>query len=121
MPGSQMLQTYLRRFRERFEPALKTYLTLKIKDLRQIDPMAGTIASITRDFILQGGKRLRAALVAIGYRSIEGEEPDAILQPAIATELLHTFFLIHDDVIDRSSLRRNNPTVHQVFRRFFAD
>lgn len=121
MPGSQMLQTYLRRFRERFEPALKTYLTLKIKELEQIDHMAGTVASITRDFTLQGGKRLRAALVAIGYRSIKGEEPDAILQPAIATELLHTFFLIHDDVIDRSSLRRNNPTVHQVFRRFFAD
>ena len=35
-----------------------------------------------------------------------------MLHPAAAVELLHTFALLHDDVMDRSATRRGHPSAH---------
>jgi geranylgeranyl diphosphate synthase type I len=58
-----------------------------------------------------GGKRLRPYLVLKSCRLVGGREEDA-LPTAAALELLHTFTLIHDDIIDEDEKRRNLPTVH---------
>lgn len=113
MPGQ--LAVFLQQFRQRFEPALETYLNNKVQQFGVLDPVGVHLARVVRDFSLGSGKRLRAALVTIGYQATGAEPSEAILQPSIAVELLHTFFLIHDDIMDRSALRRNKPTVHEVF------
>ncbi len=59
------------------------------------------------------GKRLRPLFCRWGYRAAAPageEEPDGLVRAAAAVELLHTFAVIHDDVIDRSRLRRGVPT-----------
>lgn len=58
-----------------------------------------------------GGKRLRPRLCLTAYSLFKDEITDAILQPAAGLEVFHTFTLIHDDIMDRSPLRRGNPTV----------
>lgn len=114
---TQRLATFLPQFRERFEPVFRVYLESKVQQFEGIDPIGASLARVVHDFSLGSGKRLRAALVAIGYQAACAEQSEAILRPAIAVELLHNFFLIHDDIMDRSALRRNQPTVHEVFRQ----
>ncbi len=58
-----------------------------------------------------GGKRLRPRLCLTAYSLFRDEFSDEILQPAAGLEVFHTFTLIHDDIMDKSPLRRGNPTV----------
>ena len=58
-----------------------------------------------------GGKRIRPRLCLTAYSLFKDEIDDRILQPAAGLEVFHTFTLIHDDIMDRSPLRRGNPTV----------
>lgn len=58
-----------------------------------------------------GGKRLRPRLCLTTYSLFKDEFDDGILQPAAGLEVFHTFTLIHDDIMDRSPLRRRRPTV----------
>jgi heptaprenyl diphosphate synthase len=56
-----------------------------------------------------GGKRLRPALVLLAGRL--GRLREAHFRAAMAVELTHAATLVHDDVIDRSPIRRGRPTV----------
>ena len=58
-----------------------------------------------------GGKRVRPLLVLLAARSL-GARDEEVLDVAAAVELLHTFTLVHDDIMDRDELRRGQPTIH---------
>ena len=62
--------------------------------------------------ISAGGKRLRPAFCYWGYRAGGGVHDDRIVRVAASLELLHTFALVHDDIMDASNERRGEPTVH---------
>ncbi|MBR3979989.1 MAG: polyprenyl synthetase family protein [Bacteroidales bacterium] len=63
-------------------------------------------------YILQnGGKRVRASLVLMATKLFSGEFEKA-LPVALAFETFHNFTLIHDDIMDKASIRRGIPTVH---------
>lgn len=66
-----------------------------------------------------GGKRFRPALVVTAFRAFGGDTDalPAIWDIAAAFELLHTAFVIHDDVIDRDIERRGVPNVVGSFRQ----
>jgi len=53
-----------------------------------------------------GGKLVRPALVTTAYLGLGGDDNALVAQVAVSFELLHTAFLIHDDVIDRDLSRR---------------
>lgn len=59
-----------------------------------------------------GGKRFRPAFCYWGYRAALGTNSKAIVKVSAALELLHTFALVHDDIMDASEERRGLPTVH---------
>lgn len=61
--------------------------------------------------IAAGGKRLRPLLVLLVAGDEIAERPDGALRAAVAVELLHSATLVHDDVLDRATLRRGKPTV----------
>jgi geranylgeranyl diphosphate synthase type I len=65
-------------------------------------------------YIKAGGKRLRPLVVALSARIAGGNENIAI-PGAAAVEVLHTFTLIHDDIIDKDEVRRGVPTVHKIW------
>jgi geranylgeranyl diphosphate synthase type I len=59
-----------------------------------------------------GGKRIRPAFCYWGYRATGREHARAAVQAAASLELLHTFAIVHDDIMDRSEERRGVPTAH---------
>src|SRR5690349_20925985 len=67
-----------------------------------------------REFVLAGGKRLRPAFCLWAFVGAGGERDDAaVIDAGAALELLHTFALIHDDIMDNSARRRGGPTLHR--------
>ncbi|MBR4739880.1 MAG: polyprenyl synthetase family protein, partial [Bacteroidales bacterium] len=64
-----------------------------------------------RYMIAIGGKRIRPRLCLATYGIFADELTPQILEPAAGLEVFHTFTLIHDDIMDRSSLRRGHETV----------
>lgn len=66
----------------------------------------------------RGGKRFRPALVAASFDAFGGDRTadDGLCAVAAAFELLHTAFLVHDDVIDHDTERRGVPNVAGEFR-----
>jgi geranylgeranyl diphosphate synthase, type I len=70
-----------------------------------------------RALALRPAKRLRPRLVQLGFMLARGEAPpEPLWRFAAGLELLHTFLLIHDDVADRSELRRGGPTLQRLLR-----
>ena len=59
-----------------------------------------------------GGKRLRPVMALMACNLFSDKIDDAIL-PAAGLEVFHNFTLVHDDIMDQASVRRNSPTVHQ--------
>ena len=83
-------------------------------DLDLVEPLVAL-----RDLITAGGKRLRPAFCHWAFVGAGGDPDDAVaIDVGAALELLHTFALVHDDVMDGSDFRRGRPAVH---RRFITD
>ena len=59
-----------------------------------------------------GGKRLRPILLLMGANMFSDNIQKAIM-PALGIEVFHNFTLLHDDIMDRATVRRNQPTVHR--------
>jgi len=78
----------------------------------RVHPSALEMAEAVRDFTCGPGKRLRPVLMRVAYEGLGGIHPEAILQASCAVELMQSFLLIHDDIMDRSELRRGRPTLH---------
>lgn len=66
-----------------------------------------------------GGKRLRPALVLMSCELFSGKIDKAIM-PALGIEMFHNFTLLHDDIMDKSLIRRNKPTVHKKWNENIA-
>ena len=67
------------------------------------------------DYILKlGGKRVRPTLVLLAC-NLFSKSIDSALSPAIAVEVFHNFTLLHDDIMDNSSLRRGKKTVNKLW------
>ncbi|MEM7480088.1 MAG: polyprenyl synthetase family protein [Acidobacteriota bacterium] len=118
-PGTEEIRGFsqlLDSMRRTLEGALTDWLDPRCDAARAELPEAGDLADQVRRLVLAGGKRLRPALVAFSYRGCGGEDLDAVLPAAMSTELLHTYLLIHDDLMDHADLRRGEPTAHVVFR-----
>jgi len=78
------------------------------------------------DFVVNGGKRVRPRLCISTYRILadhlaEATAPRPVLWVASSLELFHAFMLVHDDLIDRSPLRRNRLSLHESIRRHSAN
>lgn len=76
------------------------------------------------EFILRKGKRIRPLLFLVAYKAFGGDRSlsdPLLLRSAIALELLHSFILIHDDIVDLSDRRRGLPTFHRTIERHLRD
>lgn len=106
--------------RERLDAALGSEVDRLSSRLVGLHPYLTPLAHEIRAFVLHGGKRLRPLFVLLGFQAAGGEDPQAVMGPALALELLHTCALVHDDVIDGATLRRGRPAVHAAFARRHA-
>lgn len=82
---------------------------------RSLDPVfAADIAERLSAFTLEGGSRIRPRLLWWSLRACGGSDARtaAALRIAAALELIQSCALIHDDVMDRSAVRRGRPSFH---------
>jgi geranylgeranyl pyrophosphate synthase len=77
------------------------------------------LARYAGETISAGGKRLRPLLVGLAAGA-PPPESDGLMHAAVAVELVHAATLVHDDVLDGSSLRRGRPTVFAAAGRDLA-
>src|SRR5439155_10488738 len=71
------------------------------------------LSDLVRDYPSRAGKGLRPALLLATCQAYGGSLADG-LGPAVALEMLHNAFLIHDDVEDASPSRRGAATLHET-------
>ena len=106
LSGSGSLQTYLGECRE--------LVLREITELMPVTRHGMRLYELMHDYPLRRGKALRPALCIATCRALGGYL-DAVLRSAAAIELYHNAFLVHDDVEDRSELRRSEPTLHRKY------
>ena len=90
--------------------------------LDQADGPASLLHDAMAYGVLNGGKRMRAALVFGAARMAMGAQTDmapseAMLRTAAAIECLHAYSLVHDDLpaMDDAAIRRGQPSCHIEF------
>jgi len=70
-----------------------------------------TLYDAARHLPLAGGKRLRPCMSMIACEAVSGDVLN-VMPVAIGVEVIHNFTLVHDDIMDKSKMRRNLPSVH---------
>jgi len=86
--------------------------------LAKISPLLYT--SI-KNFISRKGKRIRPIMFIIGYLGFAKKAAPGLYRSAISLELLHDFILVHDDIIDKSPLRRGKPSMHEMLNGYLKE
>ncbi len=106
-------------FKTDFEKGLGELVRAEGVKAMRIDPQYAIFIKILEEFTMRGGKRIRPAFMYFSYLACGGEDKAEILKAARSVELLQTFLLMHDDLVDRSDLRRGKPTTHRMFEKEF--
>lgn len=98
------IKGYIRETAEMLQPVLLDYFRSEEDSIREM----------MEHPIKAGGKRIRPALLLLACEMVGGDSKKAV--PAAASiELLHTFTLVHDDIMDHDLERRGKPTVHAIW------
>lgn len=103
-------------------PSAAAVLALIADDMREVDGvvarrLASTVplvGQVSRYIISSGGKRLRPALLLLVCRAL-GYRGEQRFNLAAVVEFIHTATLLHDDVVDESTLRRGRATANEHF------
>ena len=82
--------------------------------VQRLDSGVALVGTVSQYIITAGGKRIRPALLllmagALGYQGTQHHNLAAVV------EFIHTATLLHDDVVDESTLRRGRPTANENF------
>jgi geranylgeranyl diphosphate synthase type II len=104
-PEADLVPSVLQEYGERTRVALCDYLRPRAPLRHLYGPIA--------DYPRRGGRMLRPSLCIATARAFGAPVEDA-LRSAVALELLHTAFLVHDDVEDESVERRGRPTLNEL-------
>ncbi len=100
---------------------LKTLMTSERGRWALIDENLGLPFDSLFAMVISGGKRIRPGLCYAAFIGSGGDRDDETVQRVMtALELLHTFALLHDDIMDGSSMRRGNLTVHEEFAAYHS-
>lgn len=101
------------------EKSLERFMT-QVKIDYRLHLVHPSLYESIREFSLRKGKRLRPLLLILSYQGYcppDKKVPQSIYNASTCIEFLHNFMLIHDDIIDRSDLRRGKPTLHRLLAK----
>jgi geranylgeranyl diphosphate synthase type I len=105
----------LKDFQILFLPHLEAFFNNQRQKITSLQPLAQDMFEKLAAFTLRGGKRTRPALLYYSYQAMTQKNPLKLMPLCIACELMQSFLLIHDDIMDQSDLRRGDKTIHQQF------
>ncbi len=103
-------------FASRVERRIDDLLASELARWSAVDARLAEPIEALRGFVATGGKRLRPAFCYCAFVGADGDDGDGrVVDAAAALELVHTFALAHDDVMDGSEMRRGDDSVHARF------
>ncbi len=104
-----MAEMMLKAFQAKIDARLDILLT-------ESGQLYDEVIKAARYSLLNGGKRIRPAILTEFYRLCGGED-DCAMNFAAAIEMIHTYSLIHDDLpcMDNDDFRRGKPSCHKQF------
>ncbi len=111
-------QHYLEDRRRHINASLESYFKKVLSDVK--DNNMYPIVDMIRSYTMRGGKRVRPILIAAGFELFYGQG-DYIYDIATSIELAQSFFLIHDDIMDRSDIRRGFPAFHKEMENMLSN
>lgn len=112
--SSVVFQGRLELVKKEVEQGLAAFFAKKRQEAKQISPHCLMLADSVAEFTMRGGKRTRAFLCWLGYHTAAENTSGVSLRHAMmGLELFQSFALIHDDIIDKDTIRRGGPTVHE--------
>ena len=94
----------------RVDSQLRAFVAAQRRDMAESDPSAEPLFAELERVIQAGGKRLRPLFCCLGHMAAGAEVGEEAIRAAAALELLHTFAIVHDDVMDRSPTRRGSAS-----------
>ncbi|OGH03060.1 MAG: hypothetical protein A2798_01360 [Candidatus Levybacteria bacterium RIFCSPHIGHO2_01_FULL_37_17] len=102
-------------FKEVFNPVLNEFVDKKTAEFikHTTDLFIKDFVTYSKNLITGGGKRIRPYLAYLSYKTFGGGNEDEEMDVFVALELFHNFLLIHDDIIDKSIVRRGQKTIHE--------
>ncbi len=109
------IEKEIKKNKEKIDRQLRKFFEAQLRKSRAVSPYTHEIMEHMAEFSLRGGKRIRPMLLMTGYRLFGTSDEKQIVKAAIAVELMESFLLIHDDVIDRDELRRGYLTFHKIY------
>jgi octaprenyl-diphosphate synthase len=103
-------------------PSIPLYQSLVEADMRAVDGVISQrlasdvplVSQVSQYIIAAGGKRLRPVLLLLMCGALNYKGHDRLAMAAVV-EFIHTATLLHDDVVDESTLRRGRPTANESF------
>ena len=117
------IQAELKQFKSRLDPLIEQFFASIIDGMKKEDDLVAEAIGHVQTIVLSGGKRLRSAFMYYGYVGAGGTDTERILHTSMSIELIHSFLLIHDDIIDRDEMRHGVETLHKRYadfgRRYF--
>ena len=83
-------------------------------ETKALEGFPSNLADATQHIMTLQGKRLRPIMVLMAAKGF-GVNIDKAMSAAISIEVFHNFTLVHDDIMDKASLRRGKITVHEKY------
>lgn len=102
-------------FKRLSDKRLQVYIKKKIRDSQKIAswPTPQSIISYIETVVFAGWKRIRPYLIYLWYKLFGWQQDDEVVRFAHSAELVHSFALVHDDIIDNGNMRHGVLCLHK--------
>lgn len=111
----------LKDYKDELELLIAEFMQDKLARYQNLSKFFDTFLDFLSEYTLRGGKRLRPALLYYSYLLFNNEKTLEVKKLSVYLELLQSFLLIHDDIMDRGQLRRGKKTMHKLFEDYSAE
>ena len=103
-----MVEAWYSPIKEELAAVEKEIVEVVHSDNAELDEMCNYV-------ITSGGKRVRPAICILSYLACGGKEPQKAVRMGSAFEIVHSASLVHDDINDKSEIRRGRKTLHKEY------
>lgn len=98
-----------------FEPITKELAAVEEEIFRELHSSNAELNDMCNYVVSAGGKRIRPAICILSYLACGGKDVSKAISLGSAFEIVHTASLVHDDINDKSEIRRGRRTLHKEF------
>lgn len=114
--------SWLRIVRTEVDTHLVEFFEDKRRETQEVSPPTLELVDEIEALTMRGGKRLRPAVAAAGYRCVRpGHGMERLVELSASLELLQSYLLIHDDWMDGDEVRRGGPAAHASLQERHED